>query len=239
MIGLGTLANSAAVVVGGLVGLMIKRGLKPRFQEILMQALGLSTIFIGIGGVLQEMLVISGAGLETKGAMKMVLSLVLGGLLGEAIDINGRTERLGEWLKRKFGGQKDSRFVDGFVSASLTTCVGAMTIVGSLQDGLTGDATMLYIKSVLDGVVLIVFASIFGKGAIFSAIPVFVIQGSITLLASVLQPFMTQGVIGALSFLGSSLIFCVGTNLMFKTNIRVANLLPSLLFIVLIQGLPI
>jgi uncharacterized membrane protein YqgA involved in biofilm formation len=239
MIGLGTIVNSAAVVAGGLIGLALKRGLKQRFQDILMQALGLSVIFIGIAGVLQQMLVISGEGLETTGAMKMVVSLVLGSLLGEAIDIQRHTERLGEWLKKKFGGRSDGGFVDGFVSTSLTICVGAMAIVGALQDGLTGDPSMLYIKAVLDGVIVIVFASVFGKGAIFSAIPVFLFQGSITLLASFVQPFMTDALIGYLSFIGSALIFCIGTNLMFKTNIKVANLLPSLIFIVLIHQFPI
>lgn len=239
MIGLGTIVNSVAVIAGGLIGLILKSGLKQRFQDTLMQALGLSVIFIGIAGVLQKMFVISGSGLETRGTMKMVISLVLGALLGEAININQHTETFGEWLKKKFGSQNDSCFVDGFVSTSLTICVGAMAIVGALQDGLTGDASMLYIKAVLDGVIVIVFASVFGKGVIFSAIPLLLFQGSITLLAAFVQPFMTDAVINYLSFIGSALIFCVGTNLMFKTNIKVANLLPSLLFVVLIHSWPI
>ncbi|MEY8355502.1 DUF554 domain-containing protein [Lachnospiraceae bacterium 54-53] len=236
---MGTIVNSIAVIAGGLIGLMLKGGLKQRFQDILMQALGLSVIFIGIAGVLQEMFVISGSGLETRGTMKMVLSLVLGAVSGEFININKHTETFGEWLKRKFSNPEDSGFVDGFVSTSLTICIGAMAIVGALQDGLTGDASMLFIKAVLDGVIVIVFASVFGKGVIFSAIPLLVFQGSITLLASFVQPFMTDSAISHLSFIGSALIFCVGTNLMFKTNIKVANLLPSLIFIVFMHSLPI
>lgn len=239
MIGLGTIVNSAAVIAGGLLGLILKNGLKQRFQDTLMQALGLCVIFIGIAGVLQEMFVISGSELETRGTMKMVISLVLGALLGEAVNINKHTETFGEWLKKKFGNPNDSSFVDGFVSTSLTICIGAMAIVGALQDGLTGDASMLYIKAVLDGVIVIVFASVFGKGVIFSAIPLLFFQGFITLSASLVQPFMTDEVIRYISFIGSALIFCVGTNLMFKTNIKVANLLPSLIFIVIIHSLPI
>jgi uncharacterized membrane protein YqgA involved in biofilm formation len=239
MIGLGTIVNSIAVIAGGIVGLLLKGGLKERFQEILMQALGLSVIFIGISGVLQGMFMISGSGLETTGTMKLVISLVLGAVLGEFININKHTETFGEWLKKKFGNLDDNNFVDGFVTTSLTICIGAMAVVGSLQDGLTGDASMLFVKAVLDGVVVIVFASIFGKGAIFSAIPLFLFQGSITLLASFIQPYMTEAAINHLSFVGSALIFCVGTNLMFKTNIRVANLLPSLIIIVFIHSLPI
>lgn len=239
MIGSGTIVNSIAVIAGGTIGLLLKGGLKKRYQEILMQALGLSVIFIGISGVLQGMFLIRGSGLETTGTMKMVIALVLGAILGEFININKHTETFGEWLKNKFGSQDDNDFVDGFVSTSLTICIGAMAIVGSLQDGLTGDASMLFVKAALDSVTVMVFASIFGKGVIFSAIPLFLFQGSITLLATFVQPFMTEAAISHLSFVGSALIFCVGTNLMFKTNIKVANLLPSLIIIVLIHTLPI
>jgi hypothetical protein len=239
MTGSGTIVNSVAVIAGGIIGLTLKGGLKQRFQDIIMQALGLSVIFIGIAGVLQGMFIISASGLETRGTMKMVLSLVLGAVTGEFININKHTETLGDWLKRKFSTPDDNGFVEGFVSASLTICIGTMAIVGSLQDGLTGDASMLYIKAVLDGMVLIVFTSVFGKGAVFSVIPLFLFQGSITLSASLVQPFLTEEAVSYLSFIGSALIFCVGTNLMFKTNIKVANLLPALIFAVLFHSLPI
>lgn len=239
MIGLGTIVNSIAVIAGGFIGLLLKGGLKQRYQDILMQALGLSVIFIGIAGVLQEMFLITASGLETIGTMKLVLSLVFGAVTGEFININKHTESFGEWLKKKYSTPEDHGFVDGFVSTSLTICIGAMAIVGSLQDGLTGDASMLYIKAVLDGVIVIVFASVFGKGAVFSAIPLFLFQGSITLSAVLIKPFITESAISYLSFIGSALIFCVGTNLMFHTKIKVANLLPSLIFAYLFHSLPI
>ena len=189
MRGTGTIVNSIAVIAGGIIGLTLKGGLKQRYQDILMQALGLSVIFIGIAGVLQEMFLISASGIETRGTMKLVLSLVLGAVTGEFININKHTESFGEWLKKKFSTPEDNGFVDGFVSTSLTICIGAMAIVGSLQDGLTGDASMLYIKAVLDGVIVIVFASVFGKGAVFSAIPLFFFSGLYYTLSRVNKTF--------------------------------------------------
>ncbi|MDR1630256.1 MAG: DUF554 domain-containing protein [Oscillospiraceae bacterium] len=233
MIGLGTLVNGAAVIAGGLFGLLFKGGLKQRFQDIVMQALGLSVVFIGVSGVLQQMFVIADTGLDTKGTMLLVISLVLGAVLGEVINLHKHTERLGEWLKVKFKSQNDNGFVEGFVSASLTICIGAMAIVGALEDGLSGDHTTLFTKALLDGFIVLIFASVFGKGAIFSAVPVMLLQGSVTLLAQFIAPYITDAAIGNLSLVGSALIFCVGTNLLFKTKIKVANLLPALLFVFL------
>ena len=141
----------------------------------------------------------------------------------------GKLERLGEWLKAKASRGEDSRFVEGFVTASLVVCVGAMAIVGSIQDGLLGDPSTLFTKSVMDGVILIVFASAYGKGAIFSALPVGVLQGGVTVLAAVLaKGTLPPEIIANLSFLGAALIFCVGVNLAFGPKFRVANMLPAL-----------
>jgi hypothetical protein len=236
MRGTGTIVNVIAVLIGGFAGMFLKKGLKERYQEILMQALGLATIFIGISGALKGMFVIedsaNGATLGTTGTMLMIFSLVIGSILGEWIDLESRMEGFGEWLKAKFGGQNDSQFVEGFLAASLTICIGAMAIVGAIQDGMTGDASMLYAKAVLDGVIVAVFASAYGKGAIFSAIPVGIWQGIITIFAGALEPFFTQQIISDLSFVGNMLIFCVGVNLAFGKKFRVANMLPSLIFVV-------
>lgn len=233
MRGMGTIVNVLAVLLGGSLGLFLKKGLKERYQEILMQALGLCTIFIGIPGALKEMFVIGDGTISTEGTMLMIFSLVVGSLMGEWIDLENKMEGFGEWLKKRFGGRDDSQFVEGFLAASLTICIGAMAIVGALQDGMTGDASMLYAKAVLDGVILIVFASAYGKGALFSAIPVGIWQGGITLFARALEPLLTEQIIGDLSFVGNMLIFCVGVNLAFGKKFRVANMLPALLFVVL------
>ncbi len=225
MIGLGTIVNAGAVIIGGLIGLLLKGGLKQRFQDILMQVLGLSVVFIGIQGVME--------GIASMNSILIILSLVFGALLGEWINIEKRTQDFGEWLKRKVKSEKDNKFVEGFVSTSFTICIGAMAIVGSLQDGLTGNANMLYQKAILDAVFVIIAASAFGKGPIFSVIPVVILQGSITLLAKYIEPFLTDAVISNLSVVGSMLIFCVGVNLMFPTKIKVANMLPCLLFVII------
>lgn len=233
MKGMGTIVNVLAVLLGGSLGLCLKNGMQERYQKSLMQALGICTIFLGAAGALKGMFVIKGNSLDTTGTMLMIFSMAAGALLGEWINLEDKMEYFGDWLKEKTGGKDDNQFVEGFVAASLTISIGAMAIVGSLQDGLTGDASMLYAKSVLDGIVLIVFASAYGKGAIFSALVVGIWQGSITLFARVLEPVLTSQIIGDLSFVGNMLIFCVGVNLAFGKKFRVANMLPALLFVIL------
>jgi uncharacterized membrane protein YqgA involved in biofilm formation len=230
MRGLGTIANVAAVVAGGLLGLLVKNGLKQRFQDILIKALGLSTIFLGIAGALTGLLDISSDGeIATTGTAVLIASLVGGSLIGEWVNIERWLERFGEWLKRKAKSENDTGFVNGFITTSLVICVGAMAVVGSIEDGLTGNASMLYAKAALDGVIVMIFASTYGKGAIFAAIPVGIFQGAITLLAGLIAPLLGETVIAGLSFVGSALIFCVGINLVFGNKFKVANMLPALL----------
>ena len=233
MIGTGTIANVAAIVLGGAVGLVVRGGLKEHYQEGLMKAMGLGTLFIGAAGALAGALTVQDgkvASLGTAATLSMILALALGTLVGEFFDFDGKTEHLGIWLKAKADKRGDSQFVQGFVTASLVVCVGAMAIVGSIQDGLAGDATTLYTKAVIDGIVVMVLASVYGKGVLFSAPPVGVLQGAITLCAGLLAPVFSQPVIDNLSFLGSLLIFCVGVNLAFGTKFKVANMLPALVF---------
>ena len=224
MIGTGTIANVAAIVLGGAIGLGVRGGLQAHYQAGLMKAMGLGTLVIGAAGAL------AGASLCTAATLSMILALALGTLVGEFFDFDGKMEHLGIWLKAKADKRGDSQFVQGFVTASLVVCVGAMAIVGSIQDGLAGDATTLYTKAVIDGIVVMVLASVYGKGVLFSALPVGVLQGAITLCAGLLAPVFSQPVIDNLSFLGSLLIFCVGVNLAFGTKFKVANMLPALVF---------
>ena len=202
-----------------------------------MQALGLSSIFIGISGSLEKMLQIQNGFVSVQGTLLAVLSLAAGALLGEWINLERRFEQLGLWLKKKTGSEKDSRFMQGFLTASLTICIGAMAIVGALQDGLSADPSLLITKAVLDCLIIMIFTSAFGKGAVFSVIPLVFFQGSITILAQFIAPLLTAPMFDNLSMIGSMLIFCVGINLMFNTKIRVANLLPALLIAILMTPL--
>ncbi|MCC8138908.1 MAG: DUF554 domain-containing protein [Lachnospiraceae bacterium] len=229
MKGLGTIINVIAVLAGGGIGLVVRGGMKQRYQDIMMQALGMATIFVGIVGALQGMLTIEDGGLGSQGTLLLVLSLTLGGLVGEFLNIEEKLEQFGEWLKRKVHAEQNARFVEAFVTTSLVVCVGAMAIVGALEDGLNGDASMLIIKSALDFAIVIVFASTLGVGSLFSAIPIAIWEGGITLAATLIAPFLSDALITDLSAVGSVLIFGVGVNLLFDRKIRVGNLLPALL----------
>ena len=229
MIGLGTLINTVAVIAGGLLGMGLKKGVADKFQKILMQALGLATIFIGAGGVLKYMLVVENGSLTTRGTMLLIFSLVIGCLLGQLLDIESKMEKLGTKLKAAVRMQNDNRFVEGFVTTSLIICVGAMAIVGAMQDGLSGDSSMLIAKSMLDFALVAILASTYGVGAAFSALPIFLYQGAITLIAALFGAVISDGLIETLSFVGSALIFCVGVNLVKEKTFRVANMLPALL----------
>lgn len=240
MIGMGTVVNVLAIIVGGLIGLLFKGGLKAHYQEAVIKALGLCTLFIGASGALPGMLVVEDGlltGVSMKETLGMILSLALGTLIGEWLDFDGKMERLGAWLKEKATRGDDNQFIQGFVTASLTVCIGAMAIVGAIQDGLSGDPSTLFTKAILDFLIVMIFASTYGKGAIFSALPVGVLQGAVTLCAGLLAPVFSAAVIANLSFLGSILIFCVGVNLAFGNKFRVANMLPALVLGVLYTAL--
>lgn len=238
MPGLGTLINCAGVIGGGILGMMIKKGLSERFQNILIQAVGLCVIFLGISGTLTQMLTVDGGVIVSGGTMMIIFSLALGALLGELLNIEKHTEEFGEWIKVKTGSGSDGSFVDGFVTTSLTICIGAMAVVGAIQDGITGDISMLCAKAVLDAIIVFVMASSMGKGCIFSVIPLGLFQGGITLLSRVIEPLLTPQAVSNMSMVGSMLISCVGVNLMFQKKIKVANMLPALVFAVACAFLP-
>ena len=238
MVGLGTIINSAAIIVGGVFGLLFGKILNVRIQESLQKASGICVLFIGIAGAMEGMLKLSGSSLSTGRSMLIVASLALGALVGEILNIEHGFERFGEWLKVKTGNAKDKSFVEGFVTASLTVCIGAMAVVGSIKDGISGDYSILVTKAILDLIIITVMTSSLGKGCAFSAIPVAVFQGLITALARLIKPLMTDGALANLSLIGSILIFCVGVNLVWDKRIKVANLLPSLVFAVAIAFLP-
>lgn len=233
MFGLGTVINMGAILLGGLGGRLIGKAIPKRVQDMLYMVCGISTLFIGIGGCLQHMLTVEDGVLNTQGTMMLLMSLTIGSLLGEWIDLEKRLEQFGEWLKRKTGNAGDTAFIDAFVTASLTVCIGAMAIVGAIQDGMEGDISVLAAKSVLDLVIIGVMAASMGKGCIFSAIPVGILQGSVTALSLVLKPIMTDAALSNLSYVGSVLIFCVGVNLVWGKKVKVANMLPAVVVAVM------
>ena len=233
MIGLGTIINTAAIILGGIAGGLFGKRLTERYQDTLMKACGLCVIFLGIAGALEKMFTVQNGSIVSGGTMMMIASFAIGSLVGEWINIEHHMNRFGEWLKVKSGNSKDKIFVDAFVTASLTVCVGAMAIVGSIQDGILGDYNTLLMKAILDFVIICVMTASMGKGCAFSAIPVALFQGSITILARGIEPIMTKPALNNLSLVGSMLIFCVGVNLVWEKKFKVANMLPAIVVAVI------
>lgn len=239
MFGLGTIINTAGIIAGGLGGLLFGRFLTEQHQDTLSRACGVCVLFIGIGGAMEGMLTVNGTSVSSGRSMLIIACIALGALIGELAGIEDWFERFGEWLKIKTGNAKDKQFVGAFVTASLTVCIGAMAIVGAIEDGISGDYALLATKAVLDFIIVMVMTCSMGKGCIFSAIPVAVLQGSVTALARLIRPIMTEAALENLSLVGSILIFCVGINLVWEKRIRVANLLPSIVVAVVIAFLPL
>ena len=238
MIGLGTIINSTAIVFGGLIGIVINKLFQKDQQDALTTACGISVMFIAIAGAMQGMLNIDGESLVSGKSMLVVFCLALGTVIGELIGIERGFETFGEWLKVKSGNGEDQQFVNAFVTASFTVCIGAMAIVGAIQDGIMGDYSTLAVKSVLDFIIVAVMTSSLGKGCAFSAIPVFLFEGSITLLARFISPVITELAAAYLSLIGSILIFCVGLNLVWGKKVRVANMLPAVVLAVAAAYVP-
>lgn len=234
---IGTLVNTAAIVCGGILGHFFGRFLQSRHQETLTMACGIGTLFLGIAGAMNYML--HHPSLPEGGSMLLVACLALGGLIGEIINIERGFERFGEWLRVKTGNSGDQGFVNGFVTASLTVCIGAMAIMGAIQDGVSGDWSTLGAKAILDLIIILVMTCSLGKGCVFSAIPVFLWEGGLTLLAGAVKSLMTDQALAYLSLVGSVLIFCVGINLVWGKKVRVANLLPAVVLAVLAAYLPL
>ena len=238
MYGLGTIINTAAILVGGLGGALFGRFLSDSCQDTLTKVCGVSTLFIAVSGALEGMLTVENGAVTSGGAVLIIGCLAIGAIIGELLKIEDAFERFGQWLKVKTGNARDKGFVNAFVTASLTVCIGAMAIVGSIQDGITRDYSILATKAVLDLIIIMVMSCSLGKGAVFSAIPVAVFQGSITALAGLIRPLMTDAALANLSLVGNILIFCVGINLVWGKKIKVANLLPAILVAVIAAFLP-
>ena len=221
---LGTIVNTAAILLGTLLGLLLKKGLPERFQDVIMKGLALCVLLIGISGALKG-----------ENTLIAILSIAIGAIIGEIIDLDRRLNSLGQLLEARFSkGDGEQTVARAFVTSSLLFCVGAMAIVGSLQSGLTGDHEMIYTKSMLDGISSIIFASSLGYGVVFSAVAVFVYQGAIVLLAQWIAPFLSDAVIAEMTCTGSLLIIALSLNMLGLTRIKVANYLPALLLPILL-----
>jgi hypothetical protein len=214
---IGTIVNAAAIMAGGVFGLLLKKGIKDRYKTTIMQAIGLSVILIGVRSAL-----------NATDLLEIIICMVVGSLLGEAMRIEDRIEALGAYAEKQFSRSTDGGFSKGLVTASLVFCVGSMAIVGSLESGLAGNHETLFAKSLLDGITSVVFASTFGSGVILSAAPVLIYQGTITLGASLLRPFLTSGVIAQMSGVGGLLIAAIGINMLRIAHIKVGNMLPAI-----------
>lgn len=241
MPGIGTIINVAAIFAAGIMGMLFGARIPGRLQESMIICSGIGTIFIAVSGAMEKMLVLSQEGLTSRGSMMLILCLTLGTITGELLQLDERLENFGEWLKKKTGNAGDNSFVHAFVTASLTVSIGAMAIVGSIQDGISLDPSTLIAKSVLDFFIILIMTAALGKGAMFSAVPVGLLQGSMTLLSRLISPVFlgNPAALSNLSLTGSVLIFCVGVNLVWKRGIRVASMLPALVFSVLWAFLPL
>jgi len=236
----GSIVNALAVLAGSAVGLLLawlgkhfssrfsasNSDLGERLQTIIMQGLALCTMYIGISGALKG-----------QNTLVAIISIALGALIGEVLDLDKGVHKLGDWVQSKMAKLmhgNSSSVSEGFVTASLLFCVGAMAIVGSLDSGLTGNHNTLYAKSLLDGISSIVFSASLGFGVAFSAVAVFIYQGSITLMASFLQPLLNDYVIGEMGCVGSLLIMMISLNMLKLTKIKVMNLVPAIFLPILL-----
>lgn len=222
---LGTIVNCLAILLGGGLGLLLKKGLPEKLSTTVMQGVGLVVVYIGISGALKG-----------ESILLATIAMVAGGLLGTLLDLDGLVNRFAHWMERKLVKDPASAgtFGEGFVNATLLFCVGAMAVVGSLNSGLSGDHAVLFTKSVLDGVSSVVFASAMGAGVLLSALPLLLYQGSITLLAQTLSPVLSTVAVNEMTCVGSLLIMAIGLNLLKITNIKVMNFLPAIFLPILL-----
>lgn len=216
---IGTLINCAAIVAGSLLGLLFRKGMNKRISDTVMQGVGLCVMLIGLTGAL-----------KTENTLLMILSIVIGGVVGSLIDIDEKMNRLGAFAQRKLSREgEDNTFAQGFVTASLVYCVGAMAVVGALDSGIRGDHSTLIAKAALDGITAIVFTGSLGIGVMLSAVPVLIYQGAIALLGTAIAPLLSDIVVQEMSAVGGLLIVGIGVNMLLNEKIKVANLLPAIL----------
>lgn len=225
---MGTIVNAAAVAVGGLLGLVFKRGMKPALEESIHKALGIAVLVLGLNGMISAMITVSEDGrLSSSGELLLIVSLVAGMLVGELLRIDDRLNHFGQIVEQKVGGEG---IAASFVSGTLMFCVGAMTIVGAINDGLYGDPSTLYVKSMLDGIAAVVFGATMGAGVCLCVVPILVYEGGLSLLAGMLAPYLQGDLLDQICMVGYAMVTCIGINFISKeAKIKTSNLLPALL----------
>lgn len=215
---LGTIVNVMTVLAGGTIGLLLKKGIREELGDMILKGLALCSVLIGISSALQG-----------ENTLITIISIVLGVFLGGSLDLDGKMNHFAQKLEKRFQKEGDKvSIAEGFITASLVFCVGAMTIVGSLQSGLTGDHTMIFTKATMDFVSSMIYAASLGVGVLFSAVFVFVFQGGITLMAQWIAPFLTDAVIAEMTCTGGLLIIGLGLNMLGLTKLKLMNYLPAI-----------
>jgi hypothetical protein len=218
-----TFINAAAVIVGSLIGLLIRKGIKEEYRKVVFTAAGLTSLTIGIQ-----------MALKTSHILSFALALMIGGLLGTLLDVEGGIERFGERLKQRFASKSEGAFAAGFLNASILFCAGAMAIVGSFRAGTEGDYSLIFTKSVLDGFVSIIFAGAMGIGVAFSALSILVYQGALTLLSVYIKPYVSDLMLAELTGIGGALVIMIGFGLLEIKSFKTGNFLPALIVIVVL-----
>ncbi|MBQ4117883.1 MAG: DUF554 domain-containing protein [Oscillospiraceae bacterium] len=226
---LGTIVNVITVIVGGLLGMLLKKGIKSEIMDNVMKAEGVAVLVIGMNGVLTNMLSVGENGkIVENGGLVLLISLALGAFIGEILKIDDRLNGLGAWVEKRV---KSDGFSKGFVSAFIIFCVGSMSIIGAVNDGLSGDSSVLFVKSTLDFITAMVLASAMGIGVVFACVPLFAYQGIISLFASYIKPVIEElpDMMTQFSMVGYAIIMCIGINFIAGQKIKTANLLPAML----------
>ena len=238
MPGVGTLIDMSGIVSGGVAALAFGRLFSDQMKNMMMTVCGISVFVIGITGIMQGMLTVSGGTVSVSGSIQLIISLVAGAAIGEVLGIETQIQKLGMLMQRLAGRGEEGGFADGFVKASMVVGVGAMAVMGPITEGLYGDHSMLIAKALFDFVIIMVLTVPYGKGCLFASVPVGFLQGSLTLLACQAKELLTDAALASLTTTGSIMILCLGINLIWNKEIRVANMLPMIVIGVALSYVP-
>lgn len=230
----GTLVNCVAVIAGGLIGLLMKKGIKETYAQNINKSLGIAVLIIGLNGVISNMFTVEDGNLKSSGELLLIVFLVVGTLIGELLRLDGRFNSVCEKVETKFSS---GGFASGFINGTILFCVGAMAIIGSLNDGISGDSSVLFVKSALDFVSAIIFGATLGYGVVFASIPVFLYQGAISLLAGSLEGILQGELLTQICMTGYAIIVAIGFNFFLDKKFKTLNMVPALILPAVYHGI--